>query len=179
MGSTSVFIFLACIKMEKKIMGNKLRRSEGMFDIHLDWEGRVRSQMCVFVIKQVRAFHLKENTRERSDLPVQSFCFSRWRTTNNIFSQFPSAAALSLSFDNIILWGHSHFDLYYFEKWMKLLRQQVGNRLSFYELLWVYSQPVSNSAIGRQWPKFKQMPASFIRAMPHPSCQYLAKFFPD
>lgn len=38
----------------------KLQPSKEMFDINLDWEGGVRSQMCVFVIKQVWIFHLRQ-----------------------------------------------------------------------------------------------------------------------
>lgn len=56
----SVFIYPTCGKMEwkgaekePKIMWKKLQPSKEMFDIDLDCEGGVHSQMCVFVIKQV------------------------------------------------------------------------------------------------------------------------------
>lgn len=59
---------------EQKIMWSKLQQSRGMFDIVLDCDGRVQSQMCVFVIKQVQVFHLREHTGEWADHPVQSLC---------------------------------------------------------------------------------------------------------
>lgn len=92
---------------------------------------------------------------ERADLPAQSLCFSCRRTTNNNFSQFPSALALSSSFDNAISLGDSPFDLHSFEKkksnkWIRW-REQVGNRPPLVaDLPRVGSQPVFNSAIGRQ-----------------------------
>lgn len=58
----------------EKIMRKKLRHRAGMFDIHLDSEGRVLIRACVFVcafvMKRERVFHLKENEEEMSDLPL-------------------------------------------------------------------------------------------------------------
>lgn len=61
---------------EKKIMWNKSPPSTGMFDMDLDCEGAAWSQMCVFVIKQVWVFYLREQTGERADLAVQALCFT-------------------------------------------------------------------------------------------------------
>ena len=103
------------------------------------------------------SFIWRKNTGERVDLPLQSFCFtlcfySCWRTTNNNFSQFPLATALSPSFDNIILLGDSHFDLHSFEKRMNSMEGTGGELVvSLCGLPWVDSQPVFNSAVGRQW----------------------------
>lgn len=66
----SVFIYPTCGKMEwkgaekeAKIMWKKLQPSKEMFDIDLDCEDGVHSQMCAFVIKQVWIFHLRQKAR--------------------------------------------------------------------------------------------------------------------
>ena len=75
---------------KKKTLWEEWQHSRGMFDIHLDSEGRVKSQTCasVFVIKQVRVFHLKGNRGGRADLPVQSFCFIQFFIRKNHKQQF-------------------------------------------------------------------------------------------
>lgn len=71
----SVFIFPTWGKdgmKEEKIVWKKLQPSKEMFDINLDWEDGVRSQMCVFVIKQVWIFHL----RQKAFFPWQTLWFT-------------------------------------------------------------------------------------------------------
>lgn len=82
--STSVFIFPPHAERRNKrepgdgggIMWNKSQPSRGMFDMDLDCEGAAWSQMCVFVIKQVWVFYLREQTGEKADLPVRALCFT-------------------------------------------------------------------------------------------------------
>lgn len=51
------------MEKEEEIVWKTLQASKEMFDIDLDCEGGVQSQMCAFVIKQVWIFHLRQKAR--------------------------------------------------------------------------------------------------------------------
>lgn len=144
-----------------------------MFDIDLDCDGRVQSQMCAFVIKQVRVFHLREHTGERADLPMKSLCFTLvFHATEPQTSMFPSSLhplhsphplTTSFCWDVVLL-----ICILLKKKKKHEFIEGSGGAVC----LWIaLGQVLSHCLIqllGGNGQTFKQMPAALIRALPQP-----------
>lgn len=153
-------------------------KAAGMFDMQLDCEDGVRSQMCVFVIKQVWVFHLEENAGEKGLIFQRNHSGSLY-----VFYAKEPHTAISPSSPRlphcprplITSFRRNAVPLWFVFLWKAhefIEGEQVGEsgRL-FVDCLEFDSQPVFNSAIGKRRPNVpRQTPASLIRALPRPSC---------
>lgn len=143
----SVFIFPTCRKMEwkgmekeEKIVWKKLQPSKEMFDIDLDCEGGIQSQMCVFVIKQVWIFHLRQKARIFF-FPGKTLCFTVVFLLKHHKHPFsPSSQLWPHPFIGSSFLEDRPFDFYSFEKEHAWVHSRNGREGLFVDLPSVKSQ---------------------------------------
>lgn len=171
----SVFIFPTCRKMEwkgmekeEKIVWKKLQPSKEMFDIDLDCEGGVQSQMCVFVIKQVWIFHLRQKARIFFFFPRQDImfycCFPARASQTSIFSQLQ---AMTSSFHRVIFFGRPSFWFLFF--WKRTCMSSFEKWEGGFVCGFAFSQVPSrclNQLLKSNWKAFKETPTFLITALP-------------
>lgn len=170
-------------KWKKEIMWKKLQHRAGMFDIHLDSEGGVQSQVCVYVCDGMGVTLSSEGKHRRnvwSSIVIILLCFLLFHVEEpktTIFRKFPFFSYhIVLSFDSIDLCGDTLICILLKHSWIHW-REQVGNWSPLF-VACLESIPCQCliQLLGGNGQVFKQMPASLIGALPHPSiCQSLAK----
>lgn len=123
------------------------------------WRWSTEPNVCMFVIKQVWIFHLRE--KARIFFLQQTLCFTVFTATASQTSIFSHLQAMTSSFHRVIFLEDRPFDCYmnqqFIEKW-----EGVVCGFAFSQI----PSQCLNQLLKSNWEAFKETPTFFITALP-------------